>query len=264
MFNSGQTVGPFFEGWSRNDDGSFEFYFGYINRNYVEELHVPIGANNRVEPGAPDQGQPTFFYPRIHKRVFGVQVPSDFGDQEFIWTISTRGEQHRAVGWLQPEWEIAPDAFSAFFAGGEGENANRAPTLEIDGARTVGTGESLSLVATVADDGLPEPRQRRGGGQATPPTLEDDLDGPTVPVNVPTLLPENRSRPTRVSVDNVSVVWTQLRGATGVSLRADGEPQNGKAAFMATFQEPGEYVFRVVASDRVLSASEEITITVSR
>jgi hypothetical protein len=120
------------------------------------------------------------------------------------------------------------------------------------------------LVATVADDGLPEPRQRRGGGQATPPTLEDDLDGPTVPVNVPTLLPENRSRPTRVSVDNVSVVWTQLRGATGVSLRADGEPQNGKAAFMATFQEPGEYVFRVVASDRVLSASEEITITVSR
>ena len=43
MFNSGQTIQPFFEGWVRNADGTFEMHFGYLNRNYVEELHVPIG-----------------------------------------------------------------------------------------------------------------------------------------------------------------------------------------------------------------------------
>ena len=57
-FSSGQTVAPFFDGWSRNADGSYQMHFGYINRNHVEEVHVPIGADNRVEPGERDQGHP--------------------------------------------------------------------------------------------------------------------------------------------------------------------------------------------------------------
>ena len=52
LFSSGQTIQPFFEGWAHNPDGSFEMHFGYLNRNYVEELHVPIGADNRIEPAS--------------------------------------------------------------------------------------------------------------------------------------------------------------------------------------------------------------------
>ena len=37
------------------------FLVGYLNRNTTQELDVPIGPNNRIEPGGPDLGQPTHF-----------------------------------------------------------------------------------------------------------------------------------------------------------------------------------------------------------
>ena len=43
-YNSGQSVQPIFEGWTKNADGSYQFHFGYLNRNHVEEVQVPIGA----------------------------------------------------------------------------------------------------------------------------------------------------------------------------------------------------------------------------
>src|SRR6478672_1926590 len=63
-FNSGQNVAPYFEGWIKNADGTFDLVFGYFNRNYQEELAIAPGPENRVEPGNPDQGQPTYFLPR--------------------------------------------------------------------------------------------------------------------------------------------------------------------------------------------------------
>src|SRR4051812_36958835 len=35
---SGQTVAPIFEGWSPNPDGTRNLWFGYMNRNYEEDL----------------------------------------------------------------------------------------------------------------------------------------------------------------------------------------------------------------------------------
>ena len=101
-FRSGQTVQPVFEGWSRNPDGGFTMHFGYFNRNFVEEIHVPVGSDNRFERDEIDAGQPTFFYPRAHRRVFSVRVPSDFGDQQLVWNLTVRGETLRALGWLEP------------------------------------------------------------------------------------------------------------------------------------------------------------------
>src|SRR5207244_457205 len=59
----GRDVTPAYEGWRRNPDGTFTMYFGYMNRNYDEELDIPIGPDNNVDPGG-DRGQPTHFYPR--------------------------------------------------------------------------------------------------------------------------------------------------------------------------------------------------------
>jgi hypothetical protein len=50
-----------FEGWFANADGGRSFLVGYLNRNTAQELDVPIGPNNRIEPGGPDVGQPTHF-----------------------------------------------------------------------------------------------------------------------------------------------------------------------------------------------------------
>ena len=101
LFNTGQSVQPYFEGWSHNSDGSFEMHFGYLNRNYVDPIHVPIGSNNRFNSGPTDQGQPTFFYPRVNRRVFSVTVPDNFGEQEVVWSITVDDETNHAVGWLQ-------------------------------------------------------------------------------------------------------------------------------------------------------------------
>ena len=263
LFNTGQTVQPVFEGWAHNPDGSFEMHFGYLNRNYVEELQVPVGRDNRFTPDDPDRGQPTFFYPRVNRRVFSVTVPADWGDKELIWQVTLRDQTYRAVGWLQAEWEIAANAGGGFFAAAEGDDTNQAPTLVIDAARTAPLSGTLTMTATVSDDGLPEPRERgRGGGRGTLPTFERDPDGPTLPVNVPQLQSATRSRPIRTRVERVNVTWTQWHGPTGVTLESEDQPEDGVATVTATFKTPGDYLFRVAASDGLETVTEEVAVTV--
>src|SRR4029450_12137413 len=68
---SGQPVAPVYEGFDINADGSFNMWFGYMNRNYEEDLDIPVGPDNTFEPfdaaqGAAgrDRGQPTHFTTR--------------------------------------------------------------------------------------------------------------------------------------------------------------------------------------------------------
>ena len=82
LHTSGQNVTAAYEGWFKNSDGSYSLLFGYFNRNMQEELDIPIGDNNRMEPGPADQGQPTHFLPRRQWGVFTVTVPENFGTRE--------------------------------------------------------------------------------------------------------------------------------------------------------------------------------------
>src|SRR5688572_5157195 len=106
-YNSGRAVVPIFEGWIRKADGSFELVFGYFNRNYVEEVSLPVGPANYFEPEGPDVGQPAYFYPRLHRFAFRVSVPPDWGSsKEVVWTLTAHGKTEKAVGTLAPIWEI--------------------------------------------------------------------------------------------------------------------------------------------------------------
>ena len=49
--NVGESITPAFEGWYRNADGTFSLSFGYMNRNYAQEIDIPVGPGNRIEPG---------------------------------------------------------------------------------------------------------------------------------------------------------------------------------------------------------------------
>jgi hypothetical protein len=60
-YSSGQNVSPAYEGWEIGTDGQKYFVFGYMNRNWVEEIDVPIGPENGFNIGGADQGQPTHF-----------------------------------------------------------------------------------------------------------------------------------------------------------------------------------------------------------
>src|SRR5215204_1500098 len=102
---SGQAVAPVYEGFDINADGSFNMWFGYMNRNYEESIDLPIGASNSFDPGG-DRGQPTHFTPRRHKDVFKVTVPKDFGEQKLVWKLSAHGQTQQVVGTLKPVWQI--------------------------------------------------------------------------------------------------------------------------------------------------------------
>src|SRR5262245_43772845 len=88
----GASVTPAYEGWYKNDDGSFSMLIGYYNRNAKEPLTIPIGPNNRIEPGDPDQGQPTYFEVGRQWGVFVIKVPKDFGSKVIKWTLTVNGE----------------------------------------------------------------------------------------------------------------------------------------------------------------------------
>src|SRR5206468_5900136 len=78
--NAGEAVTGAFEGWFYRPDGTINLLVGYYNRNLKQILDIPVGPNNRIEPGGPDYGQPTHFIPRRQWGVFTIPVSKDFGD----------------------------------------------------------------------------------------------------------------------------------------------------------------------------------------
>src|SRR5437763_7150140 len=105
--NSGQSVVPVYEGWERVPDGSFNMVSGYLNRNHVEELILPVGAKNGFEPGPADRGQPTYFYPRENHFLFRVNVPKDWDKKkELVWTVTANGKTNKARATLLDIWEF--------------------------------------------------------------------------------------------------------------------------------------------------------------
>ncbi len=246
-FNAGQSVQPVFEGWSRAADGRVSMHFGYLNRNWVERPHVPVGPDNQIEPGGPDWGQPTYFYNRTHRNLFTVNVPADWGrTQELVWTVTVNGKTERAVGWLQPEWEIDPVGGAQ--QGGRTDEEyvrNAPPAITIAPVPAARRLSPVTLTTTVADDGLPIPRGRRkpAVGQETPPTLRGGTDAP---VNVPALAPP----PSVERPQGLSVSWIVWRGPADVAFDpAYAVPADGGTSTTARFARPGEYVLRATAND---------------
>src|SRR5438309_7277190 len=103
-YSRGQNIVAAFEGWERSADGTTSMVFSYFNRNYEELLDIPIGPANNIEPGGPDQGQPTHFLTRRRRHQFSIKVPKDFGNKEVVWTVTTRGNTEKAYGTLKPEY----------------------------------------------------------------------------------------------------------------------------------------------------------------
>src|SRR5687768_15583955 len=70
---TGEAIYPAFEGWGPHKDGTNVLLPGYFNRN-KEAADVPIGPDNRIEPGGPDYGQPTHFHSGRQWGVFAITV----------------------------------------------------------------------------------------------------------------------------------------------------------------------------------------------
>ena len=177
-YTKGQNVAPAYEGWEQASDGTKYFLFGYMNRNWVEEIDVPIGPDNGFNiggdrgAGAPgvavDQGQPTHFLPRRNRFIFRVRVPSSFtATDELVWTLTTHGKTEKAYASLRPDY-IVDDVVKASETGALGAGtsspevrSNKPPTVHVDElkTRTAKVGEPVTMISEVKDDGIPKRRQ---------------------------------------------------------------------------------------------------------
>lgn len=289
-YSSGQNVWPAFEGWERNADGSSTFLFGYMNDNWEEELDLPIGPENSIEPGSADQGQPTHFLPRRNRFVFRVRVPNGFGDREMVWTLTAHGKTGKAYATLRPDSLIdnvdimsETGALEAGFSTPE-FRGDQPPTVRLEGAtaRSTRVGQPITLTALVADDGIPRTRTPPAGGErgrgAAPraPSARDRNPGFNPPVQV-----------TVGKALGLHVSWFVYRGAGQVTFepnqvkawedtrvganspwaplwRPPPVPPEGRYVVQATFEQPGIYVLRARADDGALFSDQDVTVTVTR
>jgi len=242
-FATGQDVAPVFEGWEQNPDGTYNMVFGYLNRNYEEELDIPVGSENAIEPGG-DRGQPTHFYPRRQRFIFKIVVPKDWDKQRrVVWTLTAHGRTNQAKGWLQPEWELNSGIVSENNGGGALNPDNKPPVVTGKSAETITLPEVATLTVSATDDGLPKPSSR---------------------LEVPNSNPPNPNAARREQ--GVRIRWMFLRGPGKVTFTPDSAPAvYGKSVTLrskVSFSVPGTYVLRAIASDGQLSTTHEVVVTV--
>ncbi|OLC44593.1 MAG: hypothetical protein AUH43_18430 [Acidobacteria bacterium 13_1_40CM_65_14] len=291
-YTKGQNVAPAYEGWEQGPDGTKYFLFGYMNRNWEEEIDVPVGPDNGFNVGGADQGQPTHFLPRRNRFVFKVRVPNGFSDKdELIWTLTTHGKTEKAYASLRYDY-VVDDVVKASETGALGAGtsspevrSNKPPAVTVEEvkARSVKIGEPLTLVAEVKDDGIPKPRDLSRVAAAQARAAAQATGGAAAPPRNPAMSP-----PTRITVGKnlgLHVSWFVYRGAGKVTFdppqvkawedtRAGANspwaplwaapklPADGRLEVRVTFDDPGTYVLRCRADDGALVADEDVTIVV--
>ncbi|HWE52073.1 MAG TPA: hypothetical protein VG273_19930 [Bryobacteraceae bacterium] len=251
---TGQDVVPVFEGWEPNPDGSFEMYFGYMNRNFEETPVIPIGPQNNFTPAEQDRGQPTFFYPRRGMFIFHVRVPKDWGTKELVWTLVSHGKTEKAYGHLLPVYIINNQLISANVHSSSQldiVDRDQPPVVKIAPVTgTVTLPGTLTLTATITDDGIPKPKQSGRGGRGSQP--ESTFINDPLPIQA-------RWPP------GVNAIWTVYRGPAAVAFSPSGYQAvvAGKDNItLARFSEPGTYVLQLIASDSKLETQQSVTISV--
>lgn len=280
---AGEPIYAAFEGWGPAKDGSQVLLLGYFNRNKEQALDIPIGPNNRIEPGGPDFGQPTHFHPGRQYGVFAIPIPKDFGTKRLTWTITANGQTTSVSFWANPAYWI--DFYKNL------ANGNEPPRIKFSAAgpeligppreRFVQTlngtvGQPVTLTAWAAD----QPPTNTNESEPTPPGGADGVGrggarAPSARNTSADPLPAiiggrvlsgglggalggggaaTRSAERR---GDYRVIWKKYRGPGDVKIADDVIPLFNKgdatlfveAKTTATFSAPGEYWLRAQIND---------------
>lgn len=233
----GGSVTPSMEGWYENADGSRTFIVGYLNRNSKQELDIPIGENNHIDPGGPDLGQPTHFMTKRQLGMFTITVPKDFtAQQKLTWTLTVNGRTNSIPLRLTPDYILQP--FQDVAVGNTPpviKFAENGPTIQGPiaamsraVAMTAKVGQPLTLPMWATDDG-----KYTSGSNAQPRNLPPPIE----------------------------LEWSKFRGAGTVTFGKHNPPVKilaggpvdaifkGEASTTATFSTPGDYVLHLNVDD---------------
>ncbi len=267
--DKGSSVTPAFEGWYYDKDGSIRLMLGYFNRNMKQSFDIPPGPNNRIEPGNPDQGQPTHFDPGRGWGVFTIGVPKDFPGN-MTWTIVANGFTNTIVLHTHADYVLEPYEDAA--------SKNTPPKVKFDpngktftgppngiaANLTATVGTPLSIPVWVTDEGpklnVPERTGRgrgrgaaagRGGATAGSDPAAAGGDAPAGRGaagrgGAPGATPEFTPPPP------LAVIWTKFRGPGDVKFDKEKpavDKADGKAVVNATFSAPGDYILRLESND---------------
>lgn len=220
---SGGPIIPIYDGWYRNPDNSYTLCFGYYSVNSEEDLTIPLGPNNFIEPREYDGVQPDFFEriperPFAYRRrycAFSVQVPETFGpDDRVVWTLRRgRGEAvsvpGKIVSWYTMDEPTSPGM------------RNSAPVLRFEGLDAEGRGRNGFFAGPV--------RARVGEPLELTVSVEH-------------------------SAEKLWVGWAKHQGPANVTFSEQNtmtDPATRRASTRVTFDAPGEYVIRVQTIDSI-------------
>jgi len=233
IHETGASVTGAYEGWFHNPDGSYSFLLGYYNRNTAQELAIPAGPDNDIEPGGPDRGQPTYFLPGRQWGFFTVRVPADFGDKKLTWTIVANGQRTTIPFSLKPDYEVEP--FREV-------NGNTPPAIAFDKGATGSQGPSGLTTTRTAKVGQPLRIDIWASDDAHVPSGSGAVSKTRLPYPV-------------------TLTWSKYRGPGNVTF-SDAKPSleklpapekgfayTGHSVTDVTFSEPGDYILNVVAND---------------
>jgi hypothetical protein len=259
--NANEAIYPAFEGWGPTRDGTgYLIVLGYMNRNRTQVVEIPIGPDNRIEPGGPDQGQPTVFEPGRQTVMFAIRVPKDFGTKKLTWTLVANGQP--AV----VSFHLHPDYTMSFYK--DEANGNEPPRMKFSVNEPMLSGPHVGFAQTLTGSvGQPVPLRL---WTSDPPPLEKNWES--------IVSAQNRPKPRPVPPDQVAIVNGQIiggasaaRGAASAAARPDitvtwrkvrgpgvvivtpprvplvtnaNRDTVVEALSTATFSEPGEYVLR--------------------
>jgi hypothetical protein len=167
-----------YDGYVRNDDGTYTLSFGYFNMNAVD-VTVQPGDANSFTPGAADRNQPVLFRKGRHRFACSMVMDNTF-DGKLQWTVKFAGRTSTTTAKvLDPLYELEHSseehATSGLEVAGAPKNVcvNRGPSVRIGnpfgpppggpgGSMTGRVNQDVNLVSQIEDDGLP-----RGGALKT-------------------------------------------------------------------------------------------------
>lgn len=284
----GASVTPALEGWFKNADGTATILIGYMNRNRSQTFDIPVGPNNKIEPGGPDFGQPTHFLLGRNYGVFSITVPRDFGTKRYTYTITANGQPQTITLGLANGYMVEP-----FFRNDNGNTPPvakveptgpemKGPVRGISETLTGNVGEPVTLTVYATDKGNTVDQQNQFGPPLTPGAGRGggrdgtSTDGGAVAPGGAV----GRAAGAGTGAGGggggrgggrgggqapVRLRWTKYRGPGDVSfsnvtpeVAADAEAVKlfekpgdftGKATVFATFSAPGEYVVRGQVND---------------
>lgn len=244
----GLAIIPLMEGWVANADGSYTISFGFINRNTDQDVDIPLGENNYIEPAEFDGMQPTHFPSGRGTGVFTVTLPADQADTDVWWRLRSgegevlqvpgrRGSAAYELDFIRPRPQGSFQPLAAF--GDTGLSAGLTANIS-DHGETVAAGEPVELVVNARDPAERDPEDPRFGEPLDMNVEFNKHQGPGEVIFERD--PEAPVRENPFDEDDPRFAFFTAPDSNEAVIQG-GE---GSVMVRATFSEPGEYIIRAV------------------